>query len=333
MISKLYAIITKNFKQLFGSKSSSLIILFGPLFLILITGLALSNAGLRDINVGLYFHEDSELSHIILQQIQEKEFHTTILDSIEECKKSVKEEKNHICVEIKAKPNKLSRYDSRAGYEAIFYVDYSKVRLVWAIINSVRSIIDKESTEITSDIIDKISANLEVASEVFSENKDTLDEVIDTVGLVKNEIHDLREKIGSATIGQELIIPLENSLNNQKNALNNLNNVINSLSAVPGAAPYISNLNTNRVIIENEIAGLQFNLNQIKGVLENKNILDRDARTVLLDIENKLDNNLENIQRAKSELNKIEGDLENIKDIKAEDIINPIPVSITPVTG
>ena len=118
MITKLLAIIVKNFKQLIGSKSSSLIIIFGPLFLILITGLALSNAGLRDINVGLYSQEDNQLNDILLDKIKENNFNVNILNTIEECKDSVKKGLNHICIEIK--PRQRNNQQSVSEYRISF---------------------------------------------------------------------------------------------------------------------------------------------------------------------------------------------------------------------
>lgn len=334
MINKLIAIIKKNFKQLIGSKSSSLIIILGPLLLILVTGLALSNAGLRDINVGLYSPEQSELNQILLSKIQDSGFSVNVMDNILECKNSVKEGYNHICVEIKPRQTELSKYDPRVGYEAVFYVDYSKVRLVWAIINSVRNIVDKESVKISNEIIDKISKNIEFALETFEKNKGTLNEAIDTGEFVKTEVSNLRTSMGSVSVGQDIIIPLESSLDNQRIALNNLRNVVNfELAPVPGISQSIFNINTYITDIENQLSILETNLIQLKSILESRDIINRDARSLLLDVENRLDENLKDVKEARSQLNKLEGELEGIKNIKAKDIINPIPISITPVTG
>src|SRR3989344_820380 len=279
MITKLLAIIVKNFKQLIGSKSSSLIIIFGPLFLILITGLALSNAGLRDINVGLYSQEDNQLNDILLDKIKENNFNVNILNTIEECKDSVKKGLNHICIEIKPRASELSRYDSRVGYEAIFYVDYSKVRLVWAVINAVRNVVDSESAKISKEIINKVSQNIELVSTTMEENKDTLNDIINTGEFVKENVHNLRNSIGAASAGKDILVPLKISINNQRSILNNLrNNINNTLIPIPGTSQIVYNMYTDINILESELNNLDTNLIKLESFLENKNLIDRDVK-------------------------------------------------------
>ena len=71
---KLIEIIKKNLRLLIRSKSSALIVLFGPLLLILLISMAFNTSSLYDIKIGTYSDSYSELSNSIINNLNKNEF-------------------------------------------------------------------------------------------------------------------------------------------------------------------------------------------------------------------------------------------------------------------
>ena len=62
LIQKLYGIIVKNIRLLLRSKSSSLIVILGPLLLVLLVGAAFNTATVYGIKVSVYSESYNSLT-------------------------------------------------------------------------------------------------------------------------------------------------------------------------------------------------------------------------------------------------------------------------------
>ena len=125
---KLIEIIKKNLRLLLRSKSSALIVLLGPLFLILLISMAFNTSSLYDIKIGAYSGAYSELSNSIIDKLDKDEFN-------------------------------ILNVNSEQSIE--FYVDESRMNLVYIIINSISSRVSLKSQELstamTSTLLNSIS--------------------------------------------------------------------------------------------------------------------------------------------------------------------------------
>ena len=128
---KLIEIIKKNLKLLLRSKSSALIVLLGPLFLILLISMAFNTTSLYDIKIGTYSGSYSELSNSIIQKLNQDEFKVVKVDDRDECTNKIKSNDLHVCAIF---PDDLN-INSKESIE--FYVDESRMNLVYIIINSI----------------------------------------------------------------------------------------------------------------------------------------------------------------------------------------------------
>src|SRR3989344_5840787 len=94
---KLIEIIKKNLKLLVRSKSSAIIVLLGPLFLILLISMAFNTTSLYDIKIGAYSGAYSELSNSVIEKLNQNEFHVMKVDSRDICINSIKSNDIHVC--------------------------------------------------------------------------------------------------------------------------------------------------------------------------------------------------------------------------------------------
>ncbi len=156
---KLLEVIKKNFKILIRSKSSALIILFGPLLLILLVGTAFNTSAFYDIKVGSYSLGYNELSDSILQKLGQDQYKVLKTVSEDECIQGVKTGAYHLCMIV---PANLEVSDSAENTIAI-YVDQSRLNLVFAVKSAILDRVGESSKEIseslTSIVVDELESS------------------------------------------------------------------------------------------------------------------------------------------------------------------------------
>src|SRR3989344_3893149 len=96
-LAKLWDLIKKDFKILMRSKSSALIIIFGPLLLILLLGFAFNTSGDYHIKIGVYSETYSELTENILAQLKTN-YDVRKIDTKDDCINQIKTGNVHVCL-------------------------------------------------------------------------------------------------------------------------------------------------------------------------------------------------------------------------------------------
>ncbi|MCX6711591.1 MAG: hypothetical protein NT139_00950, partial [Candidatus Woesearchaeota archaeon] len=249
LINILYSIIKKNFKLILRSKSSALIIVLGPLLISILVGAAFNTSNLYGIKVGVYSSAYSELSESILQEISNKQFLVTKLDSQDSCINALKNGEIHVCAIFPA------NLEAGSSESIIFYVDQSRVNLVYAIIDaisqgvSVRSeqvsleltnvildVLDKTNSEISgnSDIVNSLSSNNQKVSEDISKTAQELSKIdVSTISIdfaaIENKIHDIQSANNLSTTVfthlKDLIDAARNQTAEANSKLTNISNI------------------------------------------------------------------------------------------------------------
>ncbi|MEK6862472.1 MAG: ABC transporter permease, partial [Nanoarchaeota archaeon] len=143
LFSLLFEIIRKNFKLIVRSRTSSLIVLLGPLIIIALVGTAYNTSNIYDIRLGAYSDGYSELSETLLSELGGQQFSVIKFDSSEECLNSLKASEIHVCIIIPA------NFESGSVESIDFNVDQSRVNLVWIVIDALSSKVSEKKTELS----------------------------------------------------------------------------------------------------------------------------------------------------------------------------------------
>ncbi|HLD15762.1 MAG TPA: ABC transporter permease [Candidatus Nanoarchaeia archaeon] len=149
-LNKLLRIVGKNIKLILRSKGSALIVVFGPLFLIMMVGTAFNSASLYGIRVGVYSEEYSPLADSMIKELSGKNFAVNKLVSQDECIKGIKDSIIHICAIF---PKGLSVENQG---QITFYVDPSRTNLVYSLMDTITSKIATKSDEISLQLTNTI---------------------------------------------------------------------------------------------------------------------------------------------------------------------------------
>ncbi|HLD01040.1 MAG TPA: ABC transporter permease [Candidatus Nanoarchaeia archaeon] len=188
---KLISIISKNFKILLRSKASAFVVIAGPLLLIALISLALSNSQEYSISVGVVSLDKSELA---LQFTSQLERDHTILnyDSIEKCIENIKIGATNICVQL---PEEFVIKEGKVN-TIRFYVDQSRTNLVESVIGSVSSTIGAQSEEISLSLTQNLVDAVDAASSGSELEAQAINKIRESLTIIQTSVNSLKTKGG-----------------------------------------------------------------------------------------------------------------------------------------
>lgn len=204
-MTKIPAIISKNLKILLRSRVSALIIIFGPLLLTLLVGLAFSNTSLSSINVGVYSPEYNELVNSFINKTEEARLIVTRFESEAECADSIKYGTINLCMvfgrNFQIGSSATSGGNSTASINTsnliTFYVDPSQMNLVYGVIDLITSQVDIRREELSTELTDVILNTLDDARLRIISDESIYTELIKANLQVKTKGESITSKLGS----------------------------------------------------------------------------------------------------------------------------------------
>ncbi len=169
-------IVKKNFKLLYRARASALVIFLGPLLLITLIGIAFSNSQQFSIAIGVYSEKYSDLTDSLIKKLSESNFKVMKYTSETKCISSVKRGINNVCVVF---PPDMD-ISINASNEISFHVDYSRMNLVWMVLDVITKKVSEESKAISTELTSILLEKLNKTSAFVETNSLTIDELIKT---------------------------------------------------------------------------------------------------------------------------------------------------------
>ncbi len=192
---KLFKLIGKNFKLLARSKTSALIIIIGPLLIMLLTGLAFNNTNTYSMNIGVFSEGYTDLTESFIENLKTEQF--TVLKTITEeaCINKVKEGHFHVCLIF---PPNLSL--NKSQNQLTFYVDYSKINLVWMVKDTITSKLSESSSELSLNLTTSIIDKLQETETEMADKDSIINALINKNNDIATELESLKEKINTMDV-------------------------------------------------------------------------------------------------------------------------------------
>ncbi len=188
-------IIKKNFLVLVRSRSSALVILLGPFFIIFLIGAAFNTSSLHGIRVGVYSVEENEVFDQILKSLKDNDFAVTKTSTEQECINLVKSGGVHLCISF---PGSLSE-DSIAR-EIIFHVDYSKVNLVFTILNVITGEVEDISTDLSVEYTKLLIEQMNATAAQISEKASLISDLSANAEQMKESLETLSAELSGIEV-------------------------------------------------------------------------------------------------------------------------------------
>ncbi len=311
---RLIAILKKNFRTLLRSKSSALIVIFGPLLIIILLVVAFNSSAVFDVRIGVYSKVYSPLAESLLKEMGQSQYSVTKLGGVSECIDGVKKGDYNICLVFS--PD--IAINNNANNKITFYVDYTRVNLVYAVMDKLSENLakntDKLSLELTQIIVDELqSTKGEVANKLSGLNA------------VSANAASLNEKLTSISVSLNALDLQAVSTSAQ------LDGVKNQVSAVK-AVLVAKNLSLDEVdLLSQSVDALGVKVqSDIQKMSAAKSGISASAtgigevRTILLNDQKSLD-------AIRASLDQVTKSIDAVNVTNAENIVTPISTQIQPV--
>jgi len=291
-------IIKKNFRVLMRSKKTALTVFFGPLILMLLISLAFNSSSLYDIKIGVYSSSYSELSSSIIEKLEDDAFKVIKIEDEESCINSMKEGSIHVCAIFP--PN----LDVNSKGNIIFYVDKSRMNLVYSIMGSISSKISSKSTELSTILTTKLINALQKTEQIVSEKGENIITLKTSLINTKNNIAKVESNLNAIEITN--ISLLKEEMNNVKEKVNTSNSVFNDLENI---------------------------IEAVSGDVGTALDLTNSSITKTKQIRSDLNAQVETANKLKEAIDSIKEEVDNIKIKDVQRIVTPVNTEIKPLTS
>ncbi len=344
-MAKFLRIVQKNFLLWWRSKISVLALLFGPLFLIILVGSAFNNAESYTITAGVYSENYTLLTDQIIDEIS-KEFEVIKSESNASCINDLKQGNTHICILFS---EDLSMENINGTNEIIFYVDYSKINLAWAVVDLFSAQISSQSSKISMNLTTEVLNKLKQTRTELQNKSVLISKIITRDTEIRENLVDVQGDIVSVNSFLDLISlnlsGLEGSNKEIKERITSIsNNILSAKAKVDDLNTSQSNKNEINNILDNTLSDLRtinqthlsnFNslINNIRTELNKATTLIKSTNENILNVTALLNQSLTDLSSVESSVNGIISNISSIKVTDAEYIVHPITTTINPVAA
>ena len=353
-MSKIFEIIKKNIRLLVKSKGSAMIVILGPLLLIFLAGLAFNNSNAYRINVGVYSPTYTDDINSFLGKLSSSQFRTLKFDSEQKCVDSIRQGISHTCIIF---PPGF-QVSGNATSNVTFYVDYSKVNLVWMVRNTLFSKISERATEISMSLAGTLLQKIEDTISELNARKSTLTELSTSNGQAGQQMLSIKSQLSGLDLSMntqsfnieyvrarmsELNTAGLDAINTSRDALSNIRSQTNNssiISTIDAALADLSSLETsfssanatNETDLDTLITAVEAKLDETKAKFDAASSARTNISGQIDAIKATLDSSIKKIALLQSSFNSITDNLQSTSSQSAGAIASPVSTLIKPVT-
>jgi len=353
-MSKIFEIIKKNIRLLVKSKGSAMIVILGPLLLIFLAGLAFNNSNAYRINVGVYSPTYTDDINSFLGKLSSSQFRTLKFDSEQKCVDSIRQGISHTCIVF---PPGF-QVSGNATSNVTFYVDYSKVNLVWMVRSTLFSKISERATEISMSLAGTLLQKIEDTISELNARKSTLTELSTSNGQAGQQMLSIKSQLSGLDLSMntqsfnieyvrarmsELNTAGLDAINTSRDALSNIRSQTNNssiISTIDAALADLSSLETsfssanatNETDLDTLITAVEAKLDETKAKFDAASSARTNISGQIDAIKATLDSSIKKIALLQSSFNSITDNLQSTSSQSAGAIASPVSTLIKPVT-
>ncbi|MCF7872191.1 ABC transporter permease [Candidatus Woesearchaeota archaeon] len=209
MTLQIITIVKKNIKRLLSSKLSAAMVVFGPLILIVLMGLAFQGSGFYGVQIGIYEEGQTNTTSDLLDIMKKSDFKIIQTQSKEQCINKVKDGTNHMCMIFP------KNYENE---KMEFYVDYSRMNLVYAIVSRLSGQINELSSDISMGMTQDLLNFIKQSANLMAQSSTSLIELQRSSELLSAELSNIQQAIGSLNFNNT--IQVLNQISNSESPTN-----------------------------------------------------------------------------------------------------------------
>lgn len=159
-------IVQKNLKVLLRSKLSSLIVILGPLLIIFLAGLAFDNTNTYSLKIGMFSPDESDMIQSFKNRLDEQ-FDVILYSNKKDCIADIEEDLINTCM-VFSENFTLARPPNN---EIKFYVDYSRINLVWTVLNVMTTNVGSKVMELSRNLTSSLLSTIDNIQQEVSDRR------------------------------------------------------------------------------------------------------------------------------------------------------------------
>lgn len=320
---KLYTLILKDIKLLIRSKSSSLVVVFGPLLVIFLVGMAFNTSSMYDLKIATYSESYSELSNSIITHLQDEQYSTIKTDNLEDCVDGVRLGKFHVCAAF----SPGMAVENEAQNTIKISVDESRMNLAHMIELVMQKKVTAEVTKISEGLTGNIVMTMFNTKDVLQEKKGVITKLSGTTsdGILKvSSVKDDLEKIDLAY--NKTDINYTNVRNSFEAVKGKMNTSAACLTVLPMDDPLIEEVDRSINYLKSGVEALVGKFDSIVGTRESSlNNLDS--------LGGLLKEGSEDLNLLRTTLDSLIAGIEGVEVTDVEKIVAPVTTNVEPVAA
>ncbi|MEM0230941.1 MAG: ABC transporter permease [Candidatus Woesearchaeota archaeon] len=348
---KLFKIIQKNIRLLLKSKSSAMIVVLGPLLIIFLAGIAFNNSNTYRINVGMYSSNYTSDVISFTSALSDAQFRTLKFESEQKCIDAIRQGIIHTCI-VFPQDFKIS---SNASTELIFYVDYSKVNLVWMVRDTLLSKISEQSTELSQSMVSSMLGRVQTALNELNSRKTILTDLSTKTGQTQQQLIAVNASLNKLDLSldtksfnlayvrarmEELNSQGLSAISTALDALSKINSSTDNETIKDIASSAYSSIysmknsfaESNSTEISTLMASVEAKLNETKQKLDAALATRQNVSKQLTLSKELLESSLKQVALLQSSFNSISDNLRYVLGQNPEAVSSPIITTVKPVT-
>jgi len=360
---KVFKVTAKNLKLLMRSKTSMLVVVFGPLIIMLLVGFAFNNNTTSKLNIGYYAADKSNLTNSFITALNENpNFVLISYASDSQCVDMIHQGKAHLCIIF---PTDF-RIDNNKSNELQFYVDQSRANFVYAVIDTVSSKVSVASTQLSYQMTNDLIAVIDSTKKSNAEQLAKITRVKTSINNVSTKLTNVQSKLGELDFSDVEVDmdPVDEASSSLEASIEDLVTVVDDLvdiSEDAGSAltPYVTGNGTSILSgFKSDISGLKSDANKstnateesLIDILDALEIVNTDVDLVMLKLSEAkkttsgsaadIDSNIKSLSQLKTSIDELKSLIETnnaqinaLKVTSAQSIVNPIKTTIKPVSS
>lgn len=209
----IFRLVKKNMKLLMRSKASALIVVLGPLLIIFLAGMAFDNSNAYSISLGAFSQSYNALTESFIEELSENQFKVTKFSEEQECVDAIKDGTIHTCI-VFSPGFKLG---DKMNNDITFYVDYSKVNLVYMVLDTITESIGEKSSELSLGMTTILLNTIDITKKEITEKKSTIITLTSKSDEIEKKITDTYDQLSGLDISTNLITAATTNLTSGKN--------------------------------------------------------------------------------------------------------------------
>ncbi len=305
---RLWSLLLKDFKLLARSKTSALIVIFGPLLIVGLVGVAFNTTAIQDVSVGVYSGAYSEISEEIIGHLEEEQYAVVRYAKLEQCVASVARGDTNLCLVFS--PD-ISLAQGQRN-KITFYVDYSRVNLVYTVMDLIADEITSSTDELSLELTEILVSELASAKTELAQRLSSLHAVLANNEKVSSDVN--------MVAGQLAAIDL--AVDRNQFQLSSLRSVKSELSASNAS---VGGLNSAISQLEGYVEQVIYDVDVARGTIDSSvNSLQQVGSVAQV--------NQETISEVTVGVTSVTTGIEGIAVTDAAQIVTPIGIEVTPVT-